>query len=88
MEIEALSLANKQLNRQTITVRETASIMGMSMGAYDNFNVLTRYTSVLEAYDNGLNFPFLKTKKIVLQIEQAFKAEYDKSFLSVIDKRY
>jgi hypothetical protein len=87
MEIDALSLANRQLGRNTISVRETVSIMGISMGAYDNYNVLTRYPSVLEAYENGFNFPFLKTKKIVLQIEQAFKAEHDKSLLNVIDKR-
>jgi hypothetical protein len=87
IEIDALSLANKQLGRNKISVREAVSIMGISMGAYDNYNVLTRYNCVLEAYENGLSFPFLKTKKIVLQTEQAYKAEFNKSLLNVLDKR-
>jgi hypothetical protein len=87
IEIDALSLANRQLGRNSISVRETVSIMGISMGAYDNYNVLTRYPSVLDAYDNGLQYPFLKTKKIILQVEQEYKAEHEKSVLNVTDKR-
>ncbi len=87
IEIDALSLANRQLGRNNISVRETVSIMGISMGAYDNYNVLTRYPNVLEAYENGLQYPFLKTKKIVLQIEQEFKTEHEKSILNMTDKR-
>lgn len=87
MEIDALSLANKQLGRSHISVREAVSIMGISMGAYDNYNVLTRYNCVLEAYENGLKFPFLKTKKIVLQTEHTYKNEHDKTILNVTDKR-
>jgi hypothetical protein len=87
LEVDALSQANKQLGRASISVRQTVSIMGISMGAYDNYNVLTRYPSVLEAYENGLNYPFLKTKKIVLDTEKAFKAEQDQATLNVIAKR-
>ncbi|MFQ3189373.1 MAG: hypothetical protein ACI936_000497 [Paraglaciecola sp.] len=87
IEIDALSAANKQLGRRSISVRETVSIMGISMGAYDNYNVLTRYPCVLEAYDNGLQYPFLKTKKIVLQVEHDFKDEHRKTVLNIIDKR-
>jgi hypothetical protein len=87
IEIDALSLANKQLGRSKISIREAVSIMGISMGAYDNYNVLTRYNCVVEAYENGLNFPFLKTKKIVLQTEHAYKSEFKKTLLNVLDKR-
>ena len=87
IEIDALSTANKQLGRSSISVRETVSIMGISMGAYDNYNVLTRYPCVLEAYNNGLQYPFLKTKKIVLQIEHDFKDEHEKTVLNIHDKR-
>jgi hypothetical protein len=87
MEIDALSQANKQLGRRTISVRQTVSIMGISMGAYDNYNVLTRYPSVLTAYENGLAFSFLKTKKLVLDIENAVKGEQDSPTLNVIGRR-
>ena len=87
IEVDALSLANRQLGRNPISVRETVSIMGISMGAYDNYNVLTRYPCVLEAYENGLQYPFIKTKKMTLQIEQEYKATHEKSLLNVTDKR-
>ena len=87
IEIDALSSANKQLGRSSISVRETVSIMGISMGAYDNYNVLTRYPCVLEAYNNGLQYPFVKTKKIVLQIEHDYKEEHEKTLLNIHDKR-
>lgn len=87
IEIDALSQANKQLGRKPVSVRQTVSIMGISMGAYDNYNALTRYPSVLTAYENGLNYPFLKTKKIVLDTENAFKEQHDSPSLNVIAKR-
>jgi hypothetical protein len=86
-EIDALANANKQLGRKSISVRETASIMGISMGSYDNYNVLSRYPSVLSAYENGLSFSFLKTKKIVLQTEQQLKIDLEKTVLNIHDKR-
>jgi hypothetical protein len=87
IEIDALSQANKQLVRHPISVRQTAAIMGISMGAYDNYNVLTRYASVLTAYENGLTFSFLKTKKLVLDTENAVKIEQDSPALNVIGRR-
>jgi hypothetical protein len=87
IEIDALSTANKQLGRSSVSVRETVSIMGISMGAYDNYNVLSRYPCVLEAYNNGLQYPFLKTKKIVLQVEHDFKDKHEKTVLNINDKR-
>lgn len=87
IEVEALSTANRQLGRNAISIRETVSIMGISMGAFDNYSVLTRYPSVLEAYNTGLQYPFLKTKKIVLQVVQEYKDEHEKSVLNITDKR-
>lgn len=87
MEIDALREANKQLGRNSISIKETVAIMGISAGAYDNYNVLIRYPSVMKAYENGLNLPFLKSKKIILQTEQAFKEDHNKSLLNVNDKR-
>lgn len=87
IEINALKTANKKLGRNSVSIKETVAIMGISMGAYDNYNVLTRYPSVLEAYENGLNFAFLKMKKIVLQTEELFRIDHNRSLLSVSDKR-
>jgi hypothetical protein len=87
MEIDALSQANKYLGRSPVSVRQTVAIMGISMGTYDNYNVLTRYPSVLDAYENGLSFSFLKTKKLVLNIEGIIKAEQDSPTLNVISRR-
>jgi hypothetical protein len=86
-EIDALAHANKQMGRKSISIREMVSIMGISMGSYDNFNVLTRYPSVMSAYEAGLSFAFIKTKKIVLQIEKQFKVDNEKSILNINDKR-
>ena len=41
----------------------------------------------MRTYDNGLQYPFLKTKKIVLQVEHDFKDEHEKTVLNIIDKR-
>lgn len=87
LEIETLSLANKQLGRAASTVREIVALMGISMGAYDNYNVLTRYPCVLKAYEDGLSFPFIKAKKIVKQVEQAYKTQHQKVILNINDKR-
>jgi hypothetical protein len=86
-EIDALAHANKQMGRKSISIREMVSIMGISMGSYDNFNVLTRYPCVMSAYEAGLSFSFIKTKKIVLQIETQFKKDHSKSVLNIHDKR-
>ena len=57
------------------------------MGAYDNYNVLTRYLSVLEAFEKGLSLSFVKVKKIVLEVEAGYKQAHDKKVLNVTDKR-
>ncbi|WP_199609997.1 ParB N-terminal domain-containing protein [Flocculibacter collagenilyticus] len=86
-EIETLSLANKQIGLKAITVSEMASMLGISMGAYDNYNVLTRYPSVLQAYENGMAHPFIKIKKQVLSIEQEYKTAHNKKVLNATDKK-
>jgi len=35
--------ANKKLGRNSVSIKETSLSMGISMGAYDNYNCFTRY---------------------------------------------
>ncbi|WP_199609992.1 ParB/RepB/Spo0J family partition protein [Flocculibacter collagenilyticus] len=87
LEIELWSTTRKRMGGKGLTVKETASTLGISMGAYDNYNVLTRYPVVIEAYENGNVLPFVKMKKMVLAVESEFKAETDKTLLNVADKK-
>lgn len=73
MEVETLSTSRIRLGKKQLTVRETASMLGVSMGAYDNYNVLVRYPAVMDAYSNGNTLPFLKMKNIVLTTEANYK---------------
>ncbi|TQV84328.1 ParB/Srx family N-terminal domain-containing protein [Aliikangiella coralliicola] len=86
-EIEALSAARIKVGLKKLTVKETATSLGISMGAFDNYNVLTRYPCVLDLYQAGLSYPFVKTKKVVLEVESDYKAEHDKSVLNITDKK-
>nr|WP_013933293.1 ParB/Srx family N-terminal domain-containing protein [Pseudoalteromonas sp. SANK 73390]CBK62741.1 tmuA [Pseudoalteromonas sp. SANK 73390] len=88
LELQTLSDARLRLGLKKLTVRETVSILGISMGSFDNYKVLTRYSCVLKAYENGIVLPFIHVKKIVLEIEEKYKKENDKSVLNVTDKRY
>jgi hypothetical protein len=56
------------------------------MGAFDNYNVLTRYPCVISAYESGLTSPFIKVKKIILTVEAEYKAEHGKTILNITDK--
>jgi molybdopterin converting factor small subunit len=56
------------------------------MGTYDNYNVLTRYSSVLKAYESGLSWSFMRTKKTVLQVESEYKERHKKIKLNITDK--
>lgn len=87
MELDTLSDVRKQLGQKKLTVREEASLLGISMGAYDNYNVLTRYPAVIKFYEQGKSRPFTKTKKDILEIENSYKVEQDKTKLNVEDKR-
>ncbi|WDE09173.1 hypothetical protein SG34_030890 [Thalassomonas viridans] len=86
-EIDALNHAKIKAGLKKLTVKETATNLGISMGAYDNYNVLTRYTCVIDAYESGLSLPFIKTKKIVLEVEAQYKTQHGKSVLNVTDKK-
>lgn len=86
-EIDSLNSARIKVGMKKLTVKEIAMNLGISMGAYDNYNVLTRYNCVHNAYESGLSFPFIKTKKIILDIESAYKAEYKKTTLNLQDKK-
>lgn len=86
-EIDALNSARIRVGLKKLTVKETATNLGISMGAFDNYNVLTRYSCVCDAYESGLSFPFIKTKKIVLEVESEYKKTHQKSVLNVTDKK-
>jgi hypothetical protein len=85
-EIELLNDAKLKLGSKKLTIKETATSLGISMGAYDNYNVLSRYISVSNAYKSGLSLPFIKTKKIVLEVESEYKEKHKKSVLNITDK--
>ena len=87
MEIETLSTAKLKIGLKKLTVKETATNLGISMGAFDNYNVLTRYSSVIDAYEAGLSSPFVKTKKIILDVESKYKSKNNKTVLNISDKK-
>ncbi len=87
VEIEWLNKARKQSGYKKLTVKETATHLGISMGAFDNYNVLTRYSCIPEAYRSGLSIPFLKVKKIILEAELSYKKTHTKRLLNVTDKQ-
>jgi hypothetical protein len=87
MEIETLNVARLKIRLKKFTVKETAINLGISMGAYDNYNVLTRYSCILTAYESGLVAPFVKVKKFVLKVESEYKMVHDKSVLNINDKK-
>jgi hypothetical protein len=71
-----------------IQERSTApSTLGISMGAFDNYNVLTRYPFVIEAYENGNSESFVRMKKLILKIESEYKEEHQLTKLSITDKK-
>jgi hypothetical protein len=86
LEIETLSKLRFQSKGKTLTVRDCANILGISMGAYDNYNVLTRYPAVIAAYHAGCSLPFVKMKKIVLEQEQQFKDKFGVTRLNIDHK--
>ena len=86
LEIEQLNDAKVKVGFKKLSVRDTAIRLGISMGAYDNYNVLTRYNAVINAYEQGLSNSFIKTKKLVLEVESTYKKDHQKSVLNVSDK--
>ncbi len=86
-ELESLALVRVKLGQETITVRDKAKLLGISMGAYDNYNVLTRYSAVINAYEKGLEHSFVRVKKLVLGIEQAYKTDIGQRKMNVEDRR-
>lgn len=62
-------------------------MMGISAGAYDNYNVLTRYAAVVRAYENELHWPFTKVKKVILELEAKYRQQFDKDKLNIEDRR-
>lgn len=73
LEIEALSTVRKRAGKKGLTVKEKANTLGISMGAFDNYSVLTRYPAVIEAYENGSSLAFTKMKKKILHVEKLKK---------------
>lgn len=87
LELETLSNMQQRKRGKSLTVKECASILGCSMGAYDNYNVLTRYPAVLNAYHNGNSLSFVRMKKLVLSQEALYKSKYKINILNVEHKR-
>ncbi|WP_281558214.1 hypothetical protein [Thalassomonas sp. RHCl1] len=86
-EIDMVNTARLKTGQKKLTIKETAANLGISMGAFDNYNVLTRYPCVVDAYESGLSASFVKAKKVVLTAEAEYKAKHNKTVLNVTDKR-
>lgn len=86
-EVEILNESKKRLGQKTLTVRETASLLGISMGAYDNYNVLTRYPSVIDSFDNGNSEPMVSVKKLILKTEKAYKKKHGINTFNIHDRK-
>ena len=86
-ELEELSHARMQLGHKKLTIRESASLMGISMGAYDNYNVLSRYPCVSELYESGMAMPLTQAKKVVLSVESEFARKNNRQVFNVRDKK-
>ena len=87
LEIEILNNTRIRVGNKALTVRETAGTLGISMGAYDNYNVLTRYQAVMDAYSNGYSQAFVQMKKTILKIEAQYKRKIDKNVLNTADRK-
>lgn len=87
LELETLSEMQQRASGKRLTVRETASLLGISMGAFDNYNVLIRYPAVVEAYQNGNSMPFIEMKRIVVNEEKKFRRMTGLTILNVEHKR-
>lgn len=86
-EIEILNDTRARTGYKALSVRQVASTLGISMGTYDNYNVLTRYPCVSQAYADGCTTTFVQMKKLVLQVEAGYKEEFGKKVLNINDKR-
>ncbi|KPV93643.1 hypothetical protein AN214_04320 [Pseudoalteromonas sp. P1-9] len=82
-EVDILNNSKKRLGQKPLTVKEVASLFGISMGAYDNYNVLTRYPAVIRAFENGYTEPLVSVKKLILKTEKAYKIKHGISMLNV-----
>lgn len=86
-EIETLSRMRQMNEGKALTVKDCAGILGISMGAYDNYNVLIRYPAVLDAYQDGVSYPFVRMKKIVLAQEAAYRKRKGLTLLNIEHRR-
>lgn len=86
-EIETYNSAKSRVGQKPLTVRQIVSTLGISGGAYDNYNVLVRYPAVIKSYENGSSLPFIKMKKIVLEAEKKYKSKHEIKILNVTHKR-
>ncbi|TQF71334.1 ParB/Srx family N-terminal domain-containing protein [Pseudoalteromonas luteoviolacea] len=87
LEIDGLDQARLKIGEKRLTVKEKAKNLGISMGAFDNYNVLTRYPEIVKAYENGLSASFVKVKKVILESEMKYKTLNSKTLLSQKDKK-
>ncbi|SEA40414.1 ParB/Srx family N-terminal domain-containing protein [Alkalimonas amylolytica] len=87
LELDTLGAMRQKTEGKSLTVREISSLLGISMGAFDNYNVLTRYPAVLEAYQNGNSTSFIAMKKIVVNEEQKVREQTGQTMLNIEQKR-
>ncbi|WP_105167299.1 hypothetical protein [Pseudoalteromonas sp. T1lg23B] len=86
-EIENVNSARLKIGLKKLTVKDISHNLGISMGAFDNYNVLTRYNTVLKAYEKGLSLPFVHVKKVVTTAESEYKQQHNKTQLNLSDIR-
>lgn len=86
-EVEILNTSKQKLGQKPLTVKETGSLLGISMGAFDNYNVLTRYPAVIDSFENGNAEPLLTVKKFILKVERNYKTKHQLAKLNAHDKK-
>ncbi|MCO7191007.1 MULTISPECIES: hypothetical protein [unclassified Pseudoalteromonas] len=86
-EIQILNTSRKRLGKKALTIKEMRNILGISAGAFDNYNVLVRYPAVSQAYSDGCTLSLRQVKNVVLQIESQYKEELQVKQLNAVHKQ-
>ncbi|MCG7534594.1 hypothetical protein [Pseudoalteromonas sp. OOF1S-7] len=88
LELDTLSQARLKVGEKALTVRSQVAMLGVSAGKFDNYNVLTRYPCVVSLYQKGLSKSFKAVKKVVLRIEEEYRAKsgFDKKVFNKTEK--
>lgn len=87
LELDTMSTALARTGKTPLTVKDKANYLGISMGSYDNYNVLARYPAVLNAYELGNHLSLKKMKGVVMDIETGYKQARNLTILNVDHKK-